>query len=89
MQIKNKDPDFSHPAFREDVSSVCLDFIRQLLEKDPAKRLSVKTALKHEFFHNKEMRQNKKMGALSQAEKQDKFLDYVSNPHFAALKNAN
>ena len=52
-QIKHKDPEFHHKQFTEDVSPICIDFIRKLLTKDPKKRITIDQALEHEFFHNK------------------------------------
>lgn len=40
-QIREKDPDFSHASFAEDVSPSCIDLIKQLLHKDPFKRITV------------------------------------------------
>jgi serine/threonine protein kinase len=38
------------------VSPVCIDFIKQLLIKDPRKRITIDEALKHKFFNNKEVK---------------------------------
>ena len=68
------------------MSPACVDFIKRLLEKDPAKRISIDDALKHEFFNNPATKQKKSAHAsqaITQDEGQQKFLDYVSNPELA------
>lgn len=69
-----------------------MDFIRRLLEKDPANRITVDQALKHNFFHNQDAKQKKQTKAsvamTGGEEGQSKFMDYVSNPALAALKQA-
>ena len=58
-QIKEKNPDFSHNSFTEDVSPAAIDLIKQMLHKDPTQRISVENALKHPFFHNANTNQKK------------------------------
>lgn len=94
LQIKQKEPDFSNPAFQEEVSPACIDFIKRLLEKDPAKRISVDEALRHQFFNNNEVKQQKSAHASNTLQfggvegDNAKFLDYVSNPMLAQQKQA-
>ena len=51
-QIKSKPLKFDHKAFNH-ISPDCKDLLRQLLIKDPSKRITVNQALNHPFFKSK------------------------------------